>query len=814
MDGAGDLAELNIQTGTLRMWADAVVNADGTQDTVTAGNQQGLIGGPESNLNAIDIQVMTLAARSAEGIYLSEADGLTVDATEELEVQQVRFNSTRTSFHDLSLSDLETTTNGTIAIVSFTGNIAIQDGDGDNFGVIANGTGDILLLAQDLAGDIIVNANVFSDLGQIQFHAGSDIILSATIQTGRDGVSTPDIQFVAKTGFIDEASVGGEKTHVISGGLELTAAKYAHLHETTINTLQANVGSNGKLQTWQIVNANASQRGDDFLFTALGQERVDFAMNNGVLQSVDTSIPTSPNGPNSPQTPKIDDINFNPTNASNNPSRSEFDAVAERYRFADTYNSLYALFIKNTQSLDVISVTAGQSDAPNVYIETDGKQSDLTVVGTIATDSKNANEGGIVLVAGQQLNLEGQLLAKSTIHYQVVDIIGRSTVNNEDQFGDRQSYLKATIYNGGEGILPREDYTSTQFVIRSNSQSALSEDYRTHVYQRVVMQFGYPGEAGFVAFVGYADGNVQQFDVNGEVGVREVDRSELDLNDQSSIPATFGNNATVFTRAISFTNNFLDSNQNLPTVAVIRRSDDFFLFENASADNLQDIVDLTVEFQDVKDVRALGAQGATELPVDPAPPAIAFQVGQPIEQLLQRPTDLIAPEVEFVAPTSGEVEVAFYRVSYTDKNVNGQPEQDELPGPAEVKGMPTVSEEEAEQLANNSDEDLKKRRVKLEKFKTSSEGSPTAEEIDRLKQQLLDDPEQPTGAYAIIEEQVDGKEVVLDIFSVRDFEPLPAKDQPLIQEERSDSQVEPPAVQATPAPTDNSSNDLPQSHAD
>ncbi len=46
LDGAGDLAELNIQTGTLRLWADAVVNADGTQDTVTAGNQQGLIGGP------------------------------------------------------------------------------------------------------------------------------------------------------------------------------------------------------------------------------------------------------------------------------------------------------------------------------------------------------------------------------------------------------------------------------------------------------------------------------------------------------------------------------------------------------------------------------------------------------------------------------------------------------------------------------------------------------------------------------------------------------------------------------------------------
>ncbi len=85
----------------MRLWADAVVNADGTQDTLTAGNQQGLIGGPatangqpEANLNAIDIQVVTLAARSAEGIYLSEADGLTVDATGNLNISEVNFNST------------------------------------------------------------------------------------------------------------------------------------------------------------------------------------------------------------------------------------------------------------------------------------------------------------------------------------------------------------------------------------------------------------------------------------------------------------------------------------------------------------------------------------------------------------------------------------------------------------------------------------------------------------------------------------------------------------------------------------------------
>ncbi len=91
------MAERNSRSlAAVTLQADAGVNADGTQDTTTAGNQQGLIGGPatangqpEANLNAVDIQVMTLAARSAEGIYLSEADGLTVDATGNLSISEV-----------------------------------------------------------------------------------------------------------------------------------------------------------------------------------------------------------------------------------------------------------------------------------------------------------------------------------------------------------------------------------------------------------------------------------------------------------------------------------------------------------------------------------------------------------------------------------------------------------------------------------------------------------------------------------------------------------------------------------------------------
>jgi hypothetical protein len=509
--------------------------------------------------------------------------------------------------------------------------------------------------------------------------------------------------------------------------------------------------------------------------------------------------------------------NLNILAPNNNPLRQTYEAIEQLHRFADTYAGQYALFIKNSQSLDVQLVTAGASTSPNVYIETDGLQSDLTVSGRIATASDTDREGGIVLVAGRELNLIGQLATINSLRDQLIDRIGDSSVDNNDQFGPRRSVLNATIYNGGEGIQPQNDFTSTEFVIRLNNQARLYEDFRTHIYQRVVTNVGFVNESGFMAYVGYADGNVQQFDVAGETGIRDGNRSQLDLGDQTSIQAALGNSdPVVFSRSIAFKTSFLDSNQTLPTVAIVRRADDFFLFENASAANSEDIVDLTVEYQEVREVTALGARGATELPVDPLAPAIPEPVTMVFAPLAQRPTELQSAEIEFAAPPSGEVEVAIYRVYYEDENANGQPEQNELPSPDEVKSAAIADEKATADIDDNPDE-LKGKRIRLEKFKTTTDGSPTAEEIDNLKQKLLDDPEQQTGAYAIIQKEVDGKEVVLDVFSVRDWEETPPKDQPLIQAapngiKTDESESTPQSsldIRPLPSPTDSGMNDLP-----
>ena len=195
---------------------------------------------------------------------------------------------------------------------------------------------------------------------------------------------------------------------------------------------------------------------------------------------------------------------------------------------------------------------AGSSANPNVYIETDGAQSDLKVSDTIATLSNTDSEGGIVLVAGRQLQLEGQLATTSNLRTQLIDIIGNQVRDNSDQFGSQRSVLNATIFDGAKEIQPQENFVSTQFVIRLNNQANLYEDYRTHIYQRVVAQFGFGNESGFMSYIGYADGNVQQFDVAGETGVRDGSRSELVLDNQGEIEAALApNQAVVFSRAIA-----------------------------------------------------------------------------------------------------------------------------------------------------------------------------------------------------------------------------------------------------------------------
>jgi hypothetical protein len=769
LDTTGDILDsngagiVNIRATNLRMVADSNDNSTGT------------IGRPTS---AIDTDVAIVASQSEDGIYLHEVasgGGLIVGHVEPVLVEVTawvaNFNSSlsqvSTSDQLSGLDDLVTTkprhlTERAIEVQVDRGSLIITDGmDADGLGVHVTDFGSILLTT-------------------IQ---SGNIAIATGIQT--DGTGDAGNISLLSAGWIDELPSDSQAdvsdAVVVADSLTLSAQGHVHLHKSVVNSLVAQVGKNGTIDgAWQQTNAAANAAGDDFL-DALGDSRQNAAAQNGVMVEVDRST----------------------SNSLVSAIRESYDEVARQFRFEDTYQGQYALFLRNTKSLIVDEVVSGigaGSVAPNVYIETLGGNSDLTVLGTIATLSSSSTEGGVILVAGGDLDLVGQLVTLSTLsssetRVQVIDRIGDGLTIGADGLPVFE-YLNGRAFDGGEGVPPGDNLlTSTQFVIRDQKEnlSLLAEDFRTHVFQRVVMQFGFNGEAGFVSLVGYADGEIQQFDVAGETGVRSKTIDQLDPLDQSAIEATLAGSpqATAFTRATAFNNEFIDSNQMLPTTIVVRRAADFFLFEHAAEDDGIDLTDLTVESFEVENVFALGAQGATELPsdIEPMEPPTVPSVDSPV--LLANPTQLVNVEIELEPIRERVVEVAIYRVYFEDENDNGQADESELPSSEEILSAEVVSDEQG------NEESIKvepKKRWKLESVKTNSGGSPTAEDIESLKNEYLNDPTRPSGAYAIIEKGIDDQEIVLDVFSVRDIPEdtgdsqtpiirLPANEQQEVQQE-------------------------------
>ncbi|MFN7208267.1 MAG: beta strand repeat-containing protein, partial [Planctomycetota bacterium] len=163
----------NVIAGVLAMRAGGKI---GDSDT---GSSSGSI-----NRNAIGTQVSGLAAQSASGIYVQEADGVTID-TVSVSSQRVNFNSTRSAQSQV-LEDLTTTSNGPIKLQSLAGSITVNPGTAGTNGITANGTGDILLQTVT-NGTIVANGMIQSGSGNITLSSRDSLVLEDRIRTSSTG---------------------------------------------------------------------------------------------------------------------------------------------------------------------------------------------------------------------------------------------------------------------------------------------------------------------------------------------------------------------------------------------------------------------------------------------------------------------------------------------------------------------------------------------------------------------------------------------------------------------------------------------------
>ncbi|WP_417737823.1 beta strand repeat-containing protein [Rosistilla oblonga] len=174
-------AEDNVRGDVLRIVADANNDAAGTIGTADPGNAA------NANDHAIRTTVATLAAVSAGGIYVLESDALSIDQTPEIAVQHVGVDASTTTTTDTQLSDLETTINGSIKVVTLAGTLTIRQGDADDSGIRAASGGDILLEARGDASDLAIDADVATGDGNLSLLAADDIAIAADISAGGTG---------------------------------------------------------------------------------------------------------------------------------------------------------------------------------------------------------------------------------------------------------------------------------------------------------------------------------------------------------------------------------------------------------------------------------------------------------------------------------------------------------------------------------------------------------------------------------------------------------------------------------------------------
>ncbi len=78
----------------------------------------------------------TLAAQSAQGIYVEEANGLTVDTVGPVAANRVNADGSVTVVNDAALSDVRTLNSGPVKLVTTTGSLVLNPGSN------ANGLGD------------------------------------------------------------------------------------------------------------------------------------------------------------------------------------------------------------------------------------------------------------------------------------------------------------------------------------------------------------------------------------------------------------------------------------------------------------------------------------------------------------------------------------------------------------------------------------------------------------------------------------------------------------------------------------------------
>jgi hypothetical protein len=530
-------------------------------------------------------------------------------------------------------------------------------------------------------------------------------------------VATRTASLASTTSIVSTAALS-----IVVPALHIDAGTFAHLGKISVDRLLATVGGNGNLNSSGLFSLNS-------LADLQGQQYLNSLQN---------------------------DLPLNVSLSEQLLSGETLAQLRARASFIQSFGNQYGLFVQNDRQLTIDGVAA-TGDGINTLIETP-QGDNLVIAGDILQQYTQSNPGGIVLIAGAQL----QFGTGATL--EIVDVSLDATTRRIVA----QPTFNAGAFDGGQGP---EGYKSTRDVLYSSD--AFADSGTQNVHQRVSTQFGNAGESGFQAIVRYVDGSSQLFDTAQEIFASTLGVSSGAIGSHTQQDGQ----AAVFQRLVPFDDSVLASFQTLPTNALFRRSSEFFLFEQGGqVDVAAGKVELLPSVDFIDEVYSPGRKISLPLPTE-------IVVNPP---LLVAPVR-IAPNSETTYPmntsdTPGNTiaedvfEVFIIRVSFDDADDDGQPSDRELPTRDEIQVSSLVDTSNPSNRSTTSRETSSDapKSIPGQPYLATKDvvgtTAPTAVEIQAWVDEYRNDPTKPAGAYAVVSiDNVTGAKV-LKVFGVRDFD--------------------------------------------
>ena len=224
------LESLAAGTGTVRISANSVIDGDTDGDSqvdVTAGAlgivaniPNGAIG---TAANALETTVGSIALSAAQGgVFVTESDALLVDTVGGT-AQRV---GTDGGSQALAVASVANVQGDQVVLRTLAGSLTTSAGGG-----LVEAAGNLRLSAGGAGSDLVTNAMVRSDTGDLSLAAGRDLLLGADVRT--DGTGT-DVDLLAQRNFVQAQ---GTAARTFTGNIALQAGG-----DATIESLLASGG--------------------------------------------------------------------------------------------------------------------------------------------------------------------------------------------------------------------------------------------------------------------------------------------------------------------------------------------------------------------------------------------------------------------------------------------------------------------------------------------------------------------------------------------------------------------------------------------